>query len=250
MQEKIKQGRDFLKAELWGSADAIVPDQQLGKPCPPVEKPFDPQTKRIQLAVPNDFKLGKTAVAEVISQRRSRRKFSTAPMTLDEVAYLCWAAQGVQKVFGKGEALFRTVPSAGARHALELYLAVGHVDGLAAGLYRYLGVEHELLLVRPDSKIMSSVAAACCGQTWMSRAAVNFIFTAIPYRMEWRYSTAAGKLVALDAGHACQNLCIAAESIDAGVCPVAAYLQQPLDEMLGIDGREEFAVYLASAGKK
>ncbi len=249
MQEKIKQGRDFLKAELWGSADAIVPDQQLGKPCPPVEKPFDPQTKRIQLPLPRDF-TSKATVAEVIGQRRSRRKFSTAPMTLAEVAYLCWAAQGVQKVFGKGEALFRTVPSAGARHALELYLAVGHVDGFAAGLYRYLGVEHELLLVRPDSNIMSSVAAACCGQTWMSRAAVNFIFTAIPYRMEWRYSTAAGKLIALDAGHACQNLCIAAESIDAGACAVAAYLQQPLDDLLGIDGREEFAIYLASVGKK
>ena len=80
-------------------------------------------------------------------------------------------------------------------------------------------------------------------------AAVTFIWTAVPYRMEWRYSLAAHKVIALDAGHVCQNLYLACEAVGAGTCAIAAYDQQELDELLGLDGDTEFAVYLAPVGK-
>jgi len=74
-------------------------------------------------------------------------------------------------------------------------------------------------------------------------------WVAIPYRMEWRYGLAAHKVIALDAGHVCQNLYLACESINAGTCAIAAYDQEELDELLGLDGEEEFAIYIASVGK-
>jgi SagB-type dehydrogenase family enzyme len=67
--------------------------------------------------------------------------------------------------------------------------------------------------------------------------------------MEWRYDIAAPKLIALDAGHICQNLYLAAESINAGVCAIAAYDQDKMDELLQIDGENELTVYLAAVGK-
>jgi nitroreductase len=59
----------------------------------------------------------------------------------------------------------------------------------------------------------------------------------------------AHKVIALDAGHVCQNLYLACEAIGAGTCAIAAYDQQGMDRLLRIDGREEFAVYLAPVGK-
>jgi nitroreductase len=53
----------------------------------------------------------------------------------------------------------------------------------------------------------------------------------------------------LDAGHVCQNLYLACEAIDAGTCAIAAYNQEELDELLGLDGENEFAIYLAPVGK-
>jgi nitroreductase len=50
-------------------------------------------------------------------------------------------------------------------------------------------------------------------------------------------------------GHVCQNLYLAAESIGCGTCGVASYEQAALDQFLGLDGKEEFVIYLAPVGK-
>jgi len=75
------------------------------------------------------------------------------------------------------------------------------------------------------------------------------VWTAVPYRMEWRYGAASHKVIALDAGHVCQNLYLACANLGAGTCAVAAYHQKLMDDLLQVDGEEEFTVYLAPVGK-
>jgi nitroreductase len=57
------------------------------------------------------------------------------------------------------------------------------------------------------------------------------------------------KVIALDAGHVCQNLYLACEAIDAGTCGIGAYHQHKMDALLGVDGEDEFTIYLAPVGK-
>jgi nitroreductase len=52
-----------------------------------------------------------------------------------------------------------------------------------------------------------------------------------------------------DAGHVCQNLYLACEAVGAGTCAIAAYNQTLVDELLGVDGNEEFSIYIAPVGK-
>jgi SagB-type dehydrogenase family enzyme len=68
--------------------------------------------------------------------------------------------------------------------------------------------------------------------------------------MEWRYDIAAHKVIAIDAGHVCQNLYLACEAIGAGTCAMAAYDQEGMDKLLRIDGHDEFTIYIASVGRK
>ena len=56
-------------------------------------------------------------------------------------------------------------------------------------------------------------------------------------------------MIALDAGHVCQNLYLACEAIGAGTCAIAAYDQEAMDRLVGIDGIDEFVIYLAPVGK-
>ncbi|MCH5138634.1 SagB/ThcOx family dehydrogenase, partial [Clostridiaceae bacterium UIB06] len=156
---------------------------------------------------------------------------------------------GVKKIVKKGYATLRTVPSAGARHSFETYLAVFNVQGLRKGIYRYLPLEHKLLFLYSTEDMESKLNLATLNQKFVSKSSVTFIWSTIPYRMEWRYDIAAPKLIALDAGHICQNLYLAAESINAGVCAIAAYDQNKIDELLQIDGENELTVYLAAVGK-
>lgn len=97
--------------------------------------------------------------------------------------------------------------------------------------------------------LSEKITIASFGQSCPGKSAVTFIWAAIPYRMEWRYGLSAHKVIALDAGHVCQNLYLASESIDAGVCAIAAYHQEEMDELLKLDGEEEFTIYIASVGK-
>ena len=60
---------------------------------------------------------------------------------------------------------------------------------------------------------------ATLGQAFVGQAAVVFIWTTIPYRMEWRYGLASHKVIAVDAGHVCQNLYLACEAIEAAPAP-------------------------------
>jgi SagB-type dehydrogenase family enzyme len=129
------------------------------------------------------------------------------------------------------------------------YLSVHNVSGLARGLYRYLPLSHELVLIKEDEAIGDKTAMAVMGQNFVATAAVTFIWSTVVYRMEWRYSLSAHKVIALDAGHVCQNLYLACEAIGAGTCAIAAYDQAAIDKLVGVDGDDEFVVYLAPVGK-
>jgi SagB-type dehydrogenase family enzyme len=246
---QIEQWRYFLKDTVRQSVDFSKTDQHTGVEPPPVEKPYPADAKRIELTPPGKWQgIPRIDLETAIGLRQSRRLFRDEPLSLDELSFLLWATQGIRRKIDRGTAL-RTVPSAGARHALETYLAVMDVAGLEAGVYRYLPVEHQLLLDFFDKQLMQKLAQAALGQTFVSQAAAVFVWSAIPYRMEWRYATAAHKVIALDAGHVCQNLYLACEAIHAGCCAVAAYNQQLIDQLLRLDGRDEFVIYMAPVGK-
>jgi SagB-type dehydrogenase family enzyme len=143
---------------------------------------------------------------------------------------------------------FRTVPSGGARHPFETYLVIRRVEGLEPGLCRYLPLEHKLYFLGPLAERQALLDAAWDGRRMLEQSAVVFLWTALPYRTEWRYTIVAHKIIAQDSGHLCQNLYLACEAIGAGTCAVGAYTQAAVDALLGVDGEEEFVIYMAPVG--
>ncbi len=247
-QNQLEQYRNFLKDTVRLTLDFSQTDQSRGMPVPPIEKPCEPGSRRVTLPGPNEWQgIGQVNLIAAIQNRHSHRTFSTQPLTLEDMGFLLWATQGVRKK-AQGTA-FRVVPSAGCRHALETYLCVLRVEGLETGVYRYLPLEHQLVLEFSSDDLHQELASATLGQTFVGQAAVVFVWTTVPYRMEWRYSLAAHKVIALDAGHVCQNLYLACEAIGAGTCAIAAYNQALMDQLLRVDGKEEFTLYLAPVGK-
>ena len=237
---------EVLRNDAWELLDGFVSDQEKGMPPPPLQKV--PPGEIPDVALPSCDELGGMALRQAIERRRSRRKYSAAPLSAAELSFLLWATQGVQKVFREGMAAFRTVPSGGARHPFETVLVVRNVSGVGPGRYRYMPLQHGLRLECPAPS-REEVSAACAGQDFVATAPVVFLWTAVPYRTEWRYGPAAAKLMALDAGHVCQNLYLAAESLGLGTCAVGAYIQDAADRVAGVDGSSEAVVYIAPVGR-
>ena len=94
------------------------------------------------------------------------------------------------------------------------------------------------------------VSAACLGQRFVMASAATFIWTAVPYRMAWRYGERGYRYMHVDVGHVCQNLYLAAEAIGSGACAIGAFNDDQLNELLNIDGEEHFTIYVATVGKK
>jgi SagB-type dehydrogenase family enzyme len=248
-KELFTEFRNFLKDSIRKRIDFSKTDQNRGVQVPPIEKPCPADAVKIDLPKPGQWKQIKSIdLISAIGNRKSRRAYVKTPLSLDELSFLLWATQGVRGRVTEGHA-YRTVPSAGCRHAFETYLAVLNVESLEPGIYRYLPLSHQMIFLFSEEHLSEELVTSAFWQPYPGNAAVTFIWTAIPYRMEWRYGLAAHKVIAIDAGHVCQNLYLACEAIGAGACAIAAYDQEGLDRLLRIDGEEEFAMYLAPVGK-
>ncbi|MBN2449414.1 MAG: SagB/ThcOx family dehydrogenase [Lentisphaeria bacterium] len=246
-------GRDEFRYVLRDSVRREVAfaqtDQNRGLPAPPVQKPCGPGARLLSLPEARSLaSLARLSLWNAVSQRESRRAYGRSALTLEELAWLLWATQGVKAT--AGISTLRTVPSAGARHPLETYVFVFRVRGMEPGLYRYLPLDHALCFEYAEPGLDRCLGEACLGQDFVGRGAATFAWTAIPYRTEWRYGLAAARVILLDAGHVCQNLYLACEAIRCGTCAIGAYDQDAVDRLLRVDGRDEFAVYLAPVGRK
>ena len=248
MNEKLNKYRNFLKDKVRLTIDFTKTDQSLGIAVPPIVKPYGNNKKTISLPPIENFKnINATRLVSAIENRKSHRKFLPRSLSLEEISYLLWATQGIRKKVRN--VVLRTVPSAGNRHAIETYLLISDIIGLESGIYRFLPVEHQLLFEFAEDNLSEKIANATLGQYFIGTAPVVFVWTAVPYRMEWRYGNAAHKVITIDAGHVCQNLYLACEAIKAGTCAVAAYHQELMDKLIGVDGEDEFTIYLAPVGK-
>ncbi|MDX9831229.1 MAG: SagB/ThcOx family dehydrogenase [Anaerolineae bacterium] len=247
-EESMAPGRQFLRSDVWLRWSTLETDQKKKLPPPPAQKPYRADARLFDLVSPGDLSVGTMPLVEAIRGRRTHRKYGPDPLTLEELSFLLWAAQGIDSIIEDTQASRRTVPSGGGRHPFETYILVNRVEGLPPALYRYLPVEHKLVLEQQGPDLVDRVHEGMRRQ-YVKDSAVVFLWTAIPYRTEWRYSVVAHKVIAIDAGHLCQNLYLAAGAIGAGMCAIAAYDQAGLDAALGVDGQDEFTVYAATLGK-
>ena len=143
IQEQIAANRDFCKSPF--AKERELSDQQKRLPQPPLCKPAQSE-RRILLG--RDFRsvMTQTDFFTILQKRTSQRFYRDEEMSLEQLSFLLWATQGVKSIRGDHYATLRTVPSGGARHAFETYLAVRKVAGLSAGVYHYLPLENRLRL--------------------------------------------------------------------------------------------------------
>jgi SagB-type dehydrogenase family enzyme len=200
-----------------------------------------PGAERVALPTPRGYT--DSGVEETIEARRSVRQYTGELLPLASLSGLLHAAQGVTAP-RRG---LRAVPSAGATYPLELYAIVRHVDGLEPGIYHYVVQDHEMELVQAGD-FGGAVAQAGLHQGFLATANVCFVLSAVFQRTRRRYHERAYRYVLLEVGHAGQNLYLAATAMGLGSCAVGAFADDALNDLLGLDGEKEAALYIVSVG--
>jgi SagB-type dehydrogenase family enzyme len=182
------------------------------------------------------------SVEEALRNRRSVRNYSSASLTLADIAQLLWSAQGVS-----GSRNRRTAPSAGALYPLELYLVVGNVEALPPGIYQYRPAEHALSRIAAGDK-RGGLARAALRQTWVRDAPAVIVMTAVYERTTRKYGDRGERYVHMEAGHAAQNIYLQAVPLGLGTVTVGAFSDRKVKQILNLPENEAL-LYLIPIGK-
>lgn len=193
------------------------------------------------LTLPDPRKSGDVSVEEAIQNRRSIRNFSDRPLTLQQIAQLLWAAQGLTDPRG-----LRAAPSAGATYPLTLYLVSGPGGRLSAGLYKYDHAAHRISAMM-EGDLRPELTNAALNQGAVARAPATVVICARYDRTTGRYGERGIRYVHMEAGHAAQNLYLQAEALGLGGVVIGAFRDREVARVLQLP-EDEAPLYLMPIG--
>lgn len=206
----------------------------------------EPGVELIQLPAPQHTST--TSVEQALTERRSVRRFAEASVTLEEVAQLLWAAQGVTRPQEARPSHWppewqwmggrRTAPSAGALYPLEVYLVAGKVDGIAPGLYRYVPLEHALEPAG-EGDMREALAAAALRQSSIAGAPAVLVIAAVYRRVAVKYADRATRYARIEVGAVAQNIYLQVETLDLATVLIGAFTDADVKEVLGLPADHE-----------
>lgn len=228
------------------------PIEEKMKALPTTRAP--PQFKRIAAATPIRLpapEIHKDAFFETLHARRTHRDFAKAAVSLESVSNLLqttWGVQGYVQTNVFGKLPYKTSPSGGARHPIEVYLVALRVKGLNRGIYHYQAKDNHLTKI--PGKVSARMASAyCADQPYFGEAAALFIMTAVFARTMWKYGRArAYRVVLLETGHLGQTFCLTATRLGLAPFSTAALKDSVIEKDLGIDGISESVLYVTGVG--
>lgn len=167
----------------------------------------------------------------VIRKRRSAAQFQDRPISTDHMAFLTTTA---------GAPL--------PQNALDLLVILHRAQGFEPGLYRYDASRDRLELMR-SGDLREPLARVSLGQRKAAQAGAAFLVVAdleaaVRDRGERVYRD-----LLIDAGALAQRLYLAAETVGLAARNLAAFTDDALNDLAGLDGRRRVALHLTVVGR-
>jgi SagB-type dehydrogenase family enzyme len=197
-----------------------------------------------EIKLPEPVYKSDVSIEEALVKRRSVRSYENEPLELKDISQLLWASQGITSEQTGG----RTAPSAGAKYPLEVYVVSGNVNSLAPGVYHYQPLGHTIQqIVQGD--VGSALSGAAHMQGALTRCAAVIVIAAEYKRTTRKYSEKGIRFVDMEAGHAAQNICLQAVSLNIGTVTMGAFKDSAVKQIVNLPPTEE-PLYLMPVGKK
>lgn len=189
--------------------------------------------------IPLDVKEYAADFFELLGKRESKQDFSCRSVSREHISALLRYSCGLKK----GDAWRRAYPSAGGRFPLEFYAVVFVPgEGIPSGLYHYDIRNHQLdVLLQKDfteEKVLDLFT-----YPWTVHASVAIVITACFERTQRKYAERGYRYILLEAGHASQNLSLAAPALGVRCCAIAGTKDENIEKLLDIDGVTESLVH-------
>jgi len=199
------------------------------------------------LALPRDLSLARVPTLEAIAARAETD--TVGALTLEALTRMLFCADGLtrRRRVGGEDYHFRAAPSAGALYPIEVYVAVGEVEGLEPGLYHFSPADLRLRGIRRGDW-RGFIASAAGGPPSHARSRAIILLSAIFWRSTWKYHARAYRYCLWDAGTMLANLLASATAEGLSSELVTAFADSEMEALLGIDGEREGALCMVALG--
>lgn len=195
---------------------------------------------------------GGAGLWSVIAARRSQPPEVGASVSPTELSQLLWAAQGVtgERPKGKNGPLppLRAAPSVSGSYPLETYVLARYVSDTFDGVYHYAVRDHQLEQVRIGD-ITKELSSALLGDPAVEFAACAIVITGVVERATAFHGERGYRYLYLEAGHAAQNILLAATSLGLSVQPIVTFYDDELAFLLGLSGNREVPLSVILVGR-
>ncbi|MEO5625717.1 MAG: putative peptide maturation dehydrogenase [Dokdonella sp.] len=195
---------------------------------------------------------------DLMARRATCRNFDTsavlAQSDVGALLHRAFGVQGSEELAPGAVALKKNHPSGGGLHPLEAYLVVQRVEDLQPGVYHYNVESHALDLLRamPVRDVHALSLTAVAGQTYFAEAPVMLVIAARFARSFWKYRNHPKiyRAIVLEAGHASQNVYLAATDMGMGAYVTAAINEVEIEQAFGLDPLVEGPLAVCGFGRR
>jgi SagB-type dehydrogenase family enzyme len=233
----------------WPDVPSVPPELSGARLQHAVAHAFKVYNTLPKVELPREFHIEDTPLSDVIRHRRSQRNFTGESLGKEHLAALLALSVGITGEYCDAMATYtlRVFPSAGALYPLEVYPLILNVSGIEPGVYHYDVRQHALELLH-SGDIRDIVFENCMRQDFVHQASLVLAMTAVFQRSKARYGERGYRFALLEAGHAAQNMYLVATALGLGVVSIGDFLDDPINDLLEIDGVAESVIYLVVFG--
>ena len=192
---------------------------------------------------------------DLINNRRSLREFDKEyKVSLNELAHLLHFSYGITKkspINEEGGYMgYRNVPSGGGLYPLEIYVCLFN-SHMKEGLYHYDDLSNSMVLLKEGNhrKELSQIIKA---EPWIdinSSSGVIFVSGMIE-RQALKYGERSYRFMLQESGFVSYLMSLIMERMGLGSCMAGAYIDQKVNNYLGLDGNYETVLNPIFFGKK
>lgn len=197
-----------------------------------------------EVKLPTPVYKSTVSVEETIYKWKATRKFKDEPLTLQQLSQLLWSCGGLT-IDGISSAT-RVYPSAGGIYPLEIYVLIGNVKNVPAGIYKYNFYNHSIELVKKGD-FRKELTNSALYQSFIAKAPVNFIWVANYDKMSWYGERGKTRYIHIDLGHSAQNLTLQTTALGLGTVQVGAFNDDMVRNLLGLP-KDKTPVYIMPVG--
>jgi len=181
----------------------------------------------------------------------SGRSLQTEPLNLGltELAELLHFSAGLTRKhrFGGELHYMRAASATGALYPIELYVVAGDIAGLESGVYHFDPLGFQLSRIRKGD---CRAELAAVSNESIALAPATIVFTSLAWKNAWKYEARSYRHWFWDGGVIAANLIALSASMGSPIRIVQGFVDQTVNELLGLQDEEEATICLSPIGPK